>query len=130
MCYVNIDIRERSIRISLYLLTSSHCLNWFKTAIFAFCGRFNTRPYVYTKKTVDGPRTRLFDEIIGQETVTDDAEPVPVPVALNFVVTALFPYTAVTVHQTPAVVHLDGLKPVLLDILVELHRILLILSAA
>ena len=63
-----------------------------------------------------------IDEIIGQETVIDDSKPVPVPVALNFVITALVLDTVVTVHQTLTVVHSDCLETVLFDIFVNLHN--------
>jgi len=64
-----------------------------------------------------------IDEIIGQETVIDDTKPVPVPVALNFVISALVLDTVVTVHQTLTVVHLYSLKLVLLYILIDFHDI-------
>lgn len=64
-----------------------------------------------------------IDEIIGQETVIDDSKPVPVPVALNFVISTLVFDTVVTVHQTLTVVHLYSFKLVLLNVLINFHDI-------
>ena len=73
--------------------------------------------------------TRLFDEIIGQETVSYYAKPVPVPVAFNFVISALVLDTPVTVHQAPAVFHSDSPETVLFQKLVQFHTLPLVIAS-